>query len=115
MKKFLAGLAPTALIGGSASAAELAVKAPYRAPPPPVWSWTGFYIRINGGGSIASNSQTFSNVSLPPFFTGPVEFSETVRRSLSGGLFGGQIGYNWQIGPSWVIGGSGLAVDEREG
>jgi len=44
MKKFLlASAALVALLGGSASAADLAVKAPYRAAPVPVWSWTGFY------------------------------------------------------------------------
>jgi outer membrane immunogenic protein len=104
MKKFLlAGAALTALLGGSASAADLAVKA-RPLPPVPVWSWTGFYVGINGGGSIAVNSHTFSNVSLPPFATGPLQFNESLHRALAGGLFGGQIGYNWQFGPNWVIG-----------
>jgi len=100
MKKLVfAGVLLTAL-GGVASAADIPVKAPYQ-PPPPVWSWTGFYIGINGGGSIAANTHTFSNVTLPPGVA--VEFNESMRRSLTGGLFGGQIGYNWQFGP-WVVG-----------
>ena len=50
MKKFLlAGAALVALLGGSASAADLAVRT-RPLPPAPVWSWTGFYIGINGGG-----------------------------------------------------------------
>jgi outer membrane immunogenic protein len=104
MKKLLfAGVVLSAL-AGAASAAELPVKAPYQ-PPPPVWSWTGFYIGINGGGSIASNSSTFSNTAIPPDTTpSVVQLNETLKRSLTGGLFGGQIGYNWQFGPAWVIG-----------
>ena len=35
---------------GVASAADMAVKAP-KAPPPPAYSWTGFYIGVNGGGA----------------------------------------------------------------
>jgi outer membrane immunogenic protein len=106
MRKFLlSGAALVALLGGSASAADLAVKARPLPPPVPVWSWTGFYVGINGGGSIASNSSTFSNTTIPPTATpAVVQFNETIQRSLPGGLFGGQIGYNWQFSPIWVIG-----------
>jgi outer membrane immunogenic protein len=104
MKKILlAGAAAAALLGGAASAADLAVKAPYRAPPAPVWSWTGFYIGINGGGSIGVNSSiqsaTFTSAALG---TNGL-LSSTNRFVPTGGVFGGQLGYNWQVA-NWVFG-----------
>ena len=48
MKKItLAIAAIAALLGTPALAADMDVKA--SAPPPPAWSWTGFYIGVQGG------------------------------------------------------------------
>jgi outer membrane immunogenic protein len=87
-KLLLAGVALIALGSASASAADiqrrqaLPAKAPiYMAPP---YNWTGFYVGINGGG--AWGNSDFS----APFPTGTFD--------LSGGLVGGTIGYNWQMG-----------------
>src|SRR5437660_2808017 len=99
MKKFL--LAGTALIGlvGAASAADMAVKAPvYRAAPVAAWSWSGFYIGINGGYSVGTDEYTQSHTF--PGFPGFVVFaplSNTIAPK--GGLFGGQAGFNLQTGP----------------
>jgi outer membrane immunogenic protein len=87
------GLLASVMAGGSAVAADLAVKAP----PPgvmPVYlsDWAGFYIGIHGGGGWAET--TFD------IFTGS-------NAKPSGGLFGGHAGYNWQYGS--VVG--GLEVD----
>jgi outer membrane immunogenic protein len=86
-----------------ASAADLGPPV-YKAPPPapaPVWSWTGLYIGINGGGGISHNRTTDTFVRLPG---GVVEQDETFTHSPAGGVFGGQIGYNWQFDPHWVGG-----------
>jgi outer membrane immunogenic protein len=87
-KLLLAGVALIALGSVSASAADIQrrqvmpAKAPlYMAPP---YNWTGFYVGINGGG--AWGSSDFS----APFPTGAFD--------LSGGLVGGTVGYNWQMG-----------------
>jgi outer membrane immunogenic protein len=74
---------------GAAGAADLAVKAPvYKAPPPIIISnWAGFYIGFNGGGGWGKDTFGVSQHNL----------------STSGGVFGGQAGYNWQFG-SWVVG-----------
>ena len=58
MKKLLlVGTALTVLFGGSALAADLRRPALYSAaPPPPVFSWTGFYIGGNLGGAWARGS-----------------------------------------------------------
>jgi len=89
MKRFvLAGVAALALVTtmGAANAADLS--RPYvKAPPPyypPSYNWTGFYMGINGGWGFGQSK--WSN----PF--GSSEFD------VSGGLVGGTIGYNYQVG-----------------
>jgi hypothetical protein len=78
---FVALAATTAI----AAAADLARRAPYYPASAPVYaplfSWTGFYIGINGGGGFGS-----SNWDL------------TGSRTVSGGLVGGTVGYNYQFG-----------------
>src|SRR5215207_3893743 len=49
MKKFLLGTIAFILFGGSALAADLPVRGPAYPPPPPAYSWTGFYIAAGGG------------------------------------------------------------------
>ncbi len=52
MKKFLLGsVALAAVIAGPAMAADMPLKAP---PPPPVFSWTGCYVGIEGGGRLGT-------------------------------------------------------------
>jgi len=85
MKKFV--LATAIVFLGSASvalAADMAIKAP--APVPVVSTWTGFYAGLNGGwGWADQNDWTFGNTLIGSGGTP------------SGGLFGGQVGYNWQM------------------
>lgn len=89
MKKICLGIASlAALIGSPALAADMAVKAP-----PVVWSWTGFYLGINGGGAWGHTAWQYTTA---PF--------NTANQSSSGGIFGGTIGYNWQVDPRWVLG-----------
>lgn len=94
MKKLLiAGAALAALIGTPALAADMALKAP-PPPPPPAWSWTGFYVGLNAGYSVAND----------PFNQTAAESGTIVSSSIdsrvtpNGGLFGGQAGYNFQSG-----------------
>lgn len=96
MKKLIVAVLVGGL-GGVASAAELPVKAPYR-PPPPVWSWTGFYIGANGGYGVANDDVTQTIFVPPP--AGPVTLFSPFQHSLApkGGFGGGQIGFNWQTG-----------------
>jgi outer membrane immunogenic protein len=101
MKKvaFLASAAIAALIGSDASAADMAVKAP----PPPVASvppgpWVGWYAGGNLGGSWGRARSDFA---ISGFGT-----SMATSDSLSpdGVIGGGQLGYNWQVDPNWLIG-----------
>src|ERR1700738_3049153 len=89
----LTGLATSAL-----AASPVAPDLPARkgAPPapmtyaPPPFSWTGFYIGVNGGFGATDLSGTFG----PLAGVGPVK----ACGSPSGGMIGGTAGYNYQIG-----------------
>jgi outer membrane immunogenic protein len=88
----IAGLAST-----SAYAADVAMEEP---PAPvavvqevPIFSWTGGYVGLQGGGLWSdSNIDQFDE-------SDSGVFSDT----FNGGLFGGYAGYNWQSG-AWVFG-----------
>lgn len=96
MKKILLGFAAIAtLIGTPALAADMELKAP---PPPPPATWAGWYVGINGGGGWADTTWTFPVVE---FFN--TAAGQSFGTHPSGGLVGGQIGYNFQTGP-WVVG-----------
>ena len=86
MKKVLLA----ALMAGVASSAMAADLPTRKAPPapqvyaaPPVFSWTGFYVGLNGGWGGGSSGGDFG--------------------SPTGGLVGGTVGYNYQIS-QFVIG-----------
>jgi outer membrane immunogenic protein len=73
----------------TALAADLPARTYSKAPSLPVvaaYDWSGFYIGINGGGGGGRNC--FTHISAG--FDGGCH-------NVSGGLVGGQIGYNWQL------------------
>jgi len=88
MKTFLlASVAALALGVASASAADIARRQmPAKAPPyvAPAYNWTGFYVGINGGGAFGR-----SDLSNP---------AGSVGYDVNGGLVGGTLGYNYQVG-----------------
>jgi len=67
-----------------ASAADMPVK--YKAPPLALWSWSGLYGGINAGYSFGRDTVA-QDVQIVPGRVLP-----------TGGIFGGQLGYNWQSG-----------------
>jgi outer membrane immunogenic protein len=79
------GISAATLAISAANAADLSPG--YQAPMAPVpvyrafYSWTGFYLGINGGGGWGRSQWDGIN----PF-------------DVSGGFIGGTVGYNWQIG-----------------
>ena len=81
-------------IAGSAFAADLPSRrapAPYLAPPP-VFTWTGFYIGLNAGAGFRTNTNNGNN-----FLNGG--FGGNSNGNNVAFIGGGQIGYNWQTGP----------------
>src|ERR1700752_5289928 len=104
MRVLLGSVAAIAMIT-SASAADLPVRPPAPAPVmAPIWNWNGFYIGVNGGYSWgkAGRDVTFFNpvTGLAIVTAGTGATSDS---NMNGGLFGGQIGYNWQT-PNWGVG-----------
>ena len=94
------GLAAFLVIASSgAFAADLLVRKAPPPPPPvivPLYNWTGFYIGGNLGGAWASGTLTDNFTDAR--FTG----------NHSGFIGGGQIGYNWQVAPLFVLGVEGM-------
>jgi outer membrane immunogenic protein len=86
MKRLCLTVIGLVALTGAAVAADLArpqpvpyyPKAAVFAPP---YSWTGFYVGINGGGAFGSSN-----------------WDSTGSRNISGGLVGGTVGYNYQFG-----------------
>jgi outer membrane immunogenic protein len=76
---------------GSATAADMPVKA--APPPPPAFTWTGWYIGLNGGGIWGETTGNFAP--LFPNFPWQADISQ--------GIAGVTTGTNWQIG-QFVIG-----------
>jgi outer membrane immunogenic protein len=105
----LASAAIGALFAGSASAADLAVKAPMIKAPPPAFSWTGCYLGAGGGYGMYTQEHTITSS-----FTGSgVPNNAQPLSTTAGGRgwlarFGGGCDYQ-MTGPlsSWVIGAFG--------
>jgi outer membrane immunogenic protein len=86
-----------AALAQSASAADLSMPPIYRGPPPAYFTWTGWYVALNGGGSWGqtNHTATVNAAGLPPVTTN--------NFNTSGWLGGGTIGYNYQMG-QWLVG-----------
>jgi outer membrane immunogenic protein len=76
----------------AAFAADMAVKAPMP-PAPPVFSWTGFYVGVNGGAGWGNSSSTSDSSLIGTGSTLPI-----ASQGVSGWLGGFQAGYNFQTG-----------------
>jgi outer membrane immunogenic protein len=111
MNKLVIGsVALAALVAGPAMAADMPLKAP---PPIPVFSWTGCYIGIQGGYGTGTSRHTSAGAwnGVP---NGTAGIDITNRFNVYGGVGGGEIGCNYQVG-AWVWGieldGSAFAKD----
>jgi outer membrane immunogenic protein len=99
-----ARLGALALLSVFAATPTMAADLPVKAAPMPAVipvTWNGFYIGINGGYSWGHSSRDLN-------FFNPVTGVTVATvsgggRDMDGGLFGGQIGYNWQTS-NWVFG-----------
>jgi outer membrane immunogenic protein len=97
MKRILLTTASLGLLGlvSPALGADLPyAKAPAMAAP--VYDWSGFYVGVFGGGGYGNH-----NVNNAFGSTGLADF--TANYSSTGGVAGGEAGYNWQSG-SYVVG-----------
>jgi outer membrane immunogenic protein len=102
MKKLVLVLASLALFTGSASAADMAVKAPPMAPPAPVYNWTGFWISGGFGYALADVGTSAVAADAPPRFFDPGH-----DLGMKGWLGKVGAGFDYQFaGPlgNWVVG-----------
>jgi outer membrane immunogenic protein len=105
-KLFLLGLSAfAAMLGSSAQAADMPVKAPPMAAPA-MYNWTGFYIGAHIGGAWADrNGHDRFNGESTCFWEGGFCFDDNNGFGRNDGRFiiGGQVGFNYQVG-QWVWG-----------
>jgi outer membrane immunogenic protein len=94
---FLGVSALPILFAGTATAADMSLKAP--AATANVFSWTGFYAGLNAGGSWGRARSDFA---ISGFLGNTVAATDFVNPD--GLVGGGQLGYNWQVDPNWLIG-----------
>ena len=89
MNKTRMGLAAlAAAMGAPALAADLSLPAP-----PPAWSWTGWRVGVEGGGAWGRSQSIYADPRSPTYVGLPM----TNPFAVSGGLFGGVLGYDWQV------------------
>ncbi len=99
MKKFLL-VAGFVLGSGAAEVVQAADLAPEAAPAPAFLQWSGFYAGdLTGYGWADSKNDTLLYRSTPPSV-----FVEHNTINSSGFLDGLEVGYNWMVGPGWLIG-----------
>jgi outer membrane immunogenic protein len=100
MRRIIAGsIAIASLLATvGAFAADLPARTYTKAPAivDPGYNWTGFYAGLNGGYSWG-RSRSSINPGAPFAVT-------SIGHNVDGGLGGGQIGYNWQLDRTWVVG-----------
>ena len=106
-RTFSFGIGALALVGMAlpASAADMPVKAPPAAPAAPVaYNWSSCYLGVNGGGKW-SDFHTDHFVGTGALGLGPLffPFDGNNGSSNTSGMFGGQVGCQWQSG-GWVFG-----------
>jgi outer membrane immunogenic protein len=102
MRKLLLASASAIAIASVAPAyaADLPTKGPIMAPiaAPIPFTWTGLYVGANvGWGNSRFKTQGFLSDGDPTSYN-------TLSSNVSGLIFGGQLGYNWQFAPQWVLG-----------
>jgi outer membrane immunogenic protein len=99
------------LAAGPALAADMPIHATKAPVLPPVFTWSGCYLGGHVGGGRASKQSTDpvqlvqDTLSLAPVTAGVT----TVDLNPTGVVVGGQIGCDYQLAPSWVVGVEGGA------
>jgi outer membrane immunogenic protein len=105
-KLTLTGVAMAALISAPAIAADMPVK--YKAPPPPVYTWTGCYAGVAGGW--LGNHRDYNRAADGTILTSGGGFliqSETATSdgaNAISGIIGVTLGCNYQVSSAFVVG-----------
>jgi outer membrane immunogenic protein len=112
MKKLLIGMASLLAIGSSALAADMAVKARPAPVAVAMWDWSGFYVGAEVGGTWDRDRWTATSLADAPVGLARSAIDITSPRSYdtSAVRAGGYVGYNWMVGPTWLVGLEGDAA-----
>jgi outer membrane immunogenic protein len=116
-KSVASGIAGFSLIAAAAASSPARAEGlPTYMPPqeyvaaPPAWVWDGIYVGFQGGFAWTDTDWRFQNVSHFNDFVG-----DRISPNPSGGVFGGQVGFNKQIGRFvWGLEGTVAGADIRE-
>ena len=110
MKKSLpwAAALATVWLSAPAVAADIPARVTKARPLPvsPAYDWSGFYLGVHAGytfgedDDISTTGQAAANVANVAGGARPA----LVRLEREGFIGGGQMGYNWQLTPNWVVG-----------
>jgi outer membrane immunogenic protein len=77
-------------------------------PPAPVFTWTGFYLGVNGGygwnGSSVNYTPNDSNALKSTCGIWGQGCIPPASFNVGGGVAGGQVGYNYQFNSNWLVG-----------
>jgi outer membrane immunogenic protein len=100
MKKLLLGGIALLITPLAVLAADM-----YKAPPPPLWNWAGFYV----GGELGAKwmQSRWNTTSLFNAPNSPITMIDTSSPRVfraSDLRAGGYVGHNWQFAPQWVAG-----------
>src|SRR5438270_5849657 len=110
MKKLLATAVALAATLSIANAADNRPKPVYKAAPataapiaqPLLFTWTGFYVGGHIGRAWSHDwASTFNPLPSPEAFGA---LSNSFTQKGSGTIAGGQVGFNWQFAPFFVVG-----------
>ena len=105
MKKLTAHVTAISLLcAGSAIAAD--IRMPMKAAPAPApiaYNWTGLYVGGHAGYGWMDSADRVSDVTGSAFVASG-SIASSIPLDPGGFIGGGQIGYNWQVTPMWVIG-----------
>jgi outer membrane immunogenic protein len=98
MRSVFIGSAVACALASASYAADMPIKAPQMVQTQAVSTWTGFYLGLHGGYAWGDSTATAvtGNANFPVGSTVSSGHPE-------GGLFGAQVGYNYQIS-QWLIG-----------
>lgn len=111
MNKFLIAAVFAVLAATGAQAADASPRTYTKAPvAAPATNWTGFYAGVNAG--YGFNDPTVSFTAGDPLINSVLVFGcpgcaspiPPASFNIGGGIFGGQIGYDWQIAPTLLVG-----------
>ena len=91
------------IVCGGADAADMLLKAP-PVVASPVYSWTGCYAGAHLGWGWDRQHVTASNFSYGPGPGPNSGIAATNTLDQSGGIYGGQLGCNYQFAANWVVG-----------